>query len=378
MIIELFVRDNSFRAIASTTFFDPLDVNFSFILNSKLCIDKLICNHKLVENYSISTVTPEFRPNSNRITFCSDSPIKSLFIHYTGIVDNWYNIITEDLISLNWYSVWFPQDTSLPVTNEKVLIYGCSNYVILKATYDSTLKVWVYDNTVYDPCNIIAYKKDRLLITTNSYITIYYSNEILKNITNMIADYYKDIIKYYNGKLFEKTTVPVLDLAFLYPTLKDYGSFKRKDLIVTTESEEDEYNTIRMVAHELAHLWCFGADYNSWEDWLNETTAEWSALLYALTCGNNLLFDYILQPHIESVSTYPPIKTSDRTRPLGVHTKGTVLFFELYQKFGLQVMEQLIRIFANLETKSTSSYLTHIKIELGDDIYAYLVEGIDR
>jgi len=131
-----------------------------------------------------------------------------------------------------------------------------------------------------------------------------------------------------------------------------------------------------MVAHELAHFWCSGADCYSWEDWLNETTAEWAALLYALKSGNTALFDSIINPHLENVNKYPPIKTSDGTRALGVHTKGTVLFLEIYKLFGIQVMEDLIKLFAILEIKTTDYYLEKIKLSIGADVFFYISENL--
>lgn len=35
-----------------------------------------------------------------------------------------------------------------------------------------------------------------------------------------------------------------------------------------------------LLAHEMGHSYAFGADANTWQDWLNETHAEWSAMTY--------------------------------------------------------------------------------------------------
>ncbi len=60
----------------------------------------------------------------------------------------------------------------------------------------------------------------------------------------------------------------------------------------------DEKEAVTVNAHELAHEWCSGANCVSWEDWLNETTAEWSMLLYCLDRGKTDIFDAMIGEHM--------------------------------------------------------------------------------
>ncbi len=353
MKIELYINENTIKAIATINLTDNGDSDFSFYLNRTLTVEQIICNNNITNNFNTTETTLNFRPCSNLIEIHNNGKINSLIIQYAGKIDTYYNVVTKDIKSLNWYSVWFPQDTSIPIPYEELIIYGCSDYIILKSIYDPLQQSWKYDNNNFDSFNIIAYRKETLCMISNPLINVYSTSEQLKNIALIATQHYRDILDYFNGKLFCKTTIPVLDLAFLYPTQKDYGSFKRKDLIVTT-----------------------GADCNTWEDWLNETTAEWAALLYALKSGNHMLFDSIIQPHLDCVANYPSIKTADGARPLGVHTKGTILFYDLYKYFGVQVMEELIRLYSIIETKTTASYLEKIKLILGNRVSTYISEKI--
>lgn len=116
-----------------------------------------------------------------------------------------------------------------------------------------------------------------------------------------------------------------------------------------------------MFAHETAHIWCSGANVETWEDWLNETTAEWSALLFTLHKKDPELFDEFLKPKLARYEKLPPIKTRDGSRPEGVHDKGTVLFYRIYQKFGYETMKKVVRCFADLEEKNTANFLTKLR-----------------
>lgn len=197
----------------------------------------------------------------------------------------------------------------------------------------------------------------------------------------MAEYFYRDVLDYYNGELFDKKNIPVLDIACLYPACTDGGAYKRKDLIVSITLGENESEAGRMISHEMAHLWCTGAACDSWEDWLNETTATWGSLLYALKRNNTELFDFILKQSLESYESYeslPPIKTADGSRPEGVHEKGTVLFYVIYKHYGAETIEKLLRIFVKLSEKTTKAFLDAVKVELSTEVAAMLESGISE
>lgn len=79
--------------------------------------------------------------------------------------------------------------------------------------------------------------------------------------------------------------------------------------------------------------------------------------MFALKNKDDQLFHYILQPKIERVTTLPPIKTLDGSRPDGVHDKGTMLFYKIYNDIGFESMKKAIRCFTELENKNTYEYL---------------------
>lgn len=57
-------------------------------------------------------------------------------------------------------------------------------------------------------------------------------------------------------------------------------SYSRGNFAVITKFSEGQYErAIRTVAHEVAHFWWNRADSSLWEDWLNESFAEYSAVL---------------------------------------------------------------------------------------------------
>ena len=99
---------------------------------------------------------------------------------------------------------------------------------------------------------------------------------------------------------------------------------------------------------------------NSWEDWLNETTAEWSALLYLLEKEREELVESSIKYRVDNCENTPSMKTDDGSRPQGVHDKGVVLFYKIYKKYEAEVIRKLLCIFYNLEKKDTQNYIDAI------------------
>jgi len=132
-----------------------------------------------------------------------------------------------------------------------------------------------------------------------------------------------------------------------------------------------------LIAHEIAHNWCRGADVHSWEDWLNETTAEWTALLYQLHIGDMDKFDSVIQDRAKRAKYAPAIKTADGSRPDGVHDAGVILFYEIFKKYGFATIEKMLKLFDSLTDKSTDRFLELVDAKMGAQIAAALRNGVD-
>ena len=111
---------------------------------------------------------------------------------------------------------------------------------------------------------------------------------------------------------------------------------------------------------------------------MNETTAEWSALIYAIDRKDQALLDYILSQHLEKAPTLPAIRTEDGSRPDGVHSKGTVLFYEVYCKCGIDVIKKILRAFAVAENKTTQQLVSVIRSDISTEAADIIEAGITK
>lgn len=344
----------------------------SFILNSGLEISGISCNEKPVPITVEAEYEPLFCAEVKKYSVKCGSDIGTVKICYGGRISGWHNIITDNIIELNRYGVWFPCELSCGA-NISAEISGCGEYFLVKGEFDGSL--WRYSADEWD-MNIILYRKSILQTVSGKHISIYYADNSLDGAAEFSKSVFEDVLDYYTKELFRSGYDKHTEMACLYPALTSGGAYKRDSLIVCISPGTDEKEAVGVNAHELAHEWCTGADVGSWEDWLNETTAEWSMLLYCLDRGKTDIFNAMTEEHLAKAPELPPIKTEDGSRPEGVHTKGTALFYELYKAFGAETIKSAIRIFVGLDVKTTEKLLDEMKVRGLSEAAAAIEKGL--
>lgn len=116
MKIYLELYNDGFKAVASIKCPYNTKKQITFCLNNDLKISSISANTP-VSFRKTGETSLTFRSLSQSIEITGEKPIKEFQISYSGAVQfnaekqkNYNNIITEDIVSLSWYSVWYPQE----------------------------------------------------------------------------------------------------------------------------------------------------------------------------------------------------------------------------------------------------------------------------
>lgn len=127
------------------------------------------------------------------------------------------------------------------------------------------------------------------------------------------------------------------------------------------------------LAHELhthtyAYNWFSGADTDTWEDWLNETGAEWATLLFSFEISEGA-FNEKVEYYQNNYKSTPIIKSPDGSRPSsGVHQRGTAMFYEIYKKYGKETIIMILQTFVELKIKTTAKLLQALPNDIANII----------
>ena len=366
--IDLYRDADSMKAEATLVFSAAVADNFSFVLSSSLSIDAISTNGKSLD-FNVESADDSFR-SLNKITVLLQEKADAINILYSGKPEGYHTIVDDDVFAVNFYSAWYPVCINTEIAAYTVRFHDDYYTHMVNAAYDTDEKLWLYQPRDFD-CNILAYKTASSL--SDEKLTLYYSGEI-NSLAKMYFDAYSNAAAFcesiYTTKRLKKSTLAIL------PKGNAYDGYCRSSLIVLGGFVDNENYVRHLVAHEIAHNWCIGADF-TWEDWLNETTAEWTALLYELKSGNSAEFNNLINKAISSARSMPPIRTADGSRPDGVHVKGTALFYEVYTKHGYDAVAAMLKIFDELETKTTEAFIREISSQLGSEIASIITSGID-
>lgn len=158
------------------------------------------------------------------------------------------------------------------------------------------------------------------------------------------------------------------------------GGYTRPGLVVLAglddrrfASDQDHY--VRYLGHEAAHLWWYRAPAASWEDWLNESFAEYSALLAVRRRFGVDAFHARLAEKAARIDGLPPIWGLDRsgfenagTVQAVLYDKGPVLLYTLDKMIGRGQFLDLCRAMVARRVGNTQAFLATLEQLQGKEV----------
>ena len=330
---------------------------FTFALASNLTISEMTNNTLAVKTMEMSDCSMQFRPPMTRYTVQGLKPGMFRF-RYFGVPSGDFAFFTEPFIHFSYYNGWYP--CGFDVFEEyQVQIKISDQYEVLRSVFHPDQKLWTHfaGHEAYTDCNIICIHKELSYSLKSDSVHAYWFDQEKDRYVKEIFHAYTDICRYYQ-ELYGNDKTGCTDIVF---TPGDYkrGAYKRDGLIVFSNLDKDPAALLHTLAHEIAHAYASGADVNSYHDWLNETHAEWSALLYAAEkkpeTFHARMEQFLSDAHTEKNRL--SLRECGDERPQNVHKTGTIIYYDIFHQFGKEAVAELLRIFDRLEEKNTDRFL---------------------
>lgn len=310
-----------------------------------------------------------------------------IHIIYDTPVEGWDNCISGDLIAISLYSHAFP--SNLPEYISNSICYfksGFEKYEIYEAFYDKEIGLYAKRTKKLfgEIVNIIGIPKERVRVYKQSNIRIIYRDDC--NCESVFDSVSLGIqaFKYYN-EIFFQTEISQIDVVVLGNGDLG-GAYNREHLIVLGEppaalptAELAEMLMYQMFAHELGHIWFGRAKVSTFEDWLNETGAQWSALLFLLHIGKQEVFDRWIAMHYDNHRRLgEAIRPKDFHHPDAVHDSGVVLFHKIYEKYGKDAILHILQILSKMEQQNTNDFLALVNASYSKEIADLIRNHLDE
>lgn len=157
------------------------------------------------------------------------------------------------------------------------------------------------------------------------------------------------------------------------------GGYARPGLVVLTPDGLDRRRMFRWIGHEIAHLWWRSADVRTWEDWLNEAFAEYSALMAVREQFGQGAADEVIAAKRSQLPGLPPVMGIPREDPQAhavLYGKGCVLLCDLAARIGHGKMVGLLRKMYARQVKDTREFLVLLAEVAGADAADAFAESL--
>ncbi|HCT95268.1 MAG: hypothetical protein A2X19_00110 [Bacteroidetes bacterium GWE2_39_28] len=376
---------------------NQLDI-ISLYFYKQLVIDSLVINGLFVDDYDTYSGDKYHMPHSSKFEIPISKEISSKIIRIefslSGAMGNLppksANVVSENWSELGLYYPWFPVNTEVikhftfSLNVAKVLGYEIFGLGTIKQLRD---RIQISSST---PANdiIVCYSKkiSHFMQKSNSTMLDIYYLTLNETIVEKIAGDILNIDKEYKRwfKISDKTKLTLLE-----SLRQDGGGYGRLTGIVLSNLSGDDYQKfnnsyIKYFAHELAHIYWYKADSNSWEDWLNESLAEYCALMFIREFFGENVFSQIIQKKQVKSNNSPAIWNFDRANSnpeiieIVLYNKGPLILMELESYIGHSNFKNFLEIVHSNNIKTTRDFIDELKKMFGEECAFWFIHNLNK
>ena len=346
-----------------------------FFLHKELSITSIVPGHSLNYDFLKDQECPYFymknaRPlkiilepgynNDNIIHIKYQGPLKDIAWGTT-------NMLTTNWIELGTYSAWFPYNPEYGNFSYRIQLMIEDGYKV-SGMGEIKMTDGMWEITRDHPSN------DIVIIASRELKTFHYPDEQYQiridyllakdEKAKELAEDAKIILQLYNDWFPSKGGHYTI---VLVPPFPNRGSYFRKGFVALLQPEpgsESDIATFMLLAHEFAHEWWSGANTNNWEDWLNESFAEYSSLMAIREkYGNEIFTDWINYKSF-SLKFAEPVIGHDhtlRTSYSARYDKGPVALYYLENLLGKEKFIEVLKKINELNITTTDELLNKLE-----------------
>jgi len=343
-----------------------------FFLNRGLVIHRLSCTAAIRGFHLDTEKRGEYRYAPEAIPLTIDFrdfpfPGEKVEIHlaYGGSIeaDAWeVNRVSRDWIELGMYSAWFPFNPAYSSFTYDVDIELDSSYRLL-GPGNPTFSEGKWRLGQASKTNDIVFLGSRDLKIRNALDAQIKLRIAHAGLTDgQVKRIASDALGI--ADLFSRWfhTPRSSDITIVFAKRSRGGGYSKPGFVVTLfdESESDYPAMVKSLAHEIAHFWWSGAPTTTWEDWLNESFAEYAALMWIREMDGEEAFDGYVKKLEKAAADTPALWGIDRDEEnaFGVlYRKGPLILCRLEQKIGWEKFFRFLILLIDRKVESTMELL---------------------
>lgn len=273
-------------------------------------------------------------------------------------------------IEIGYYTGWYPvcSTTSADRSRMRVVItdgYEVDGSGIVSRTADRN---WELDQPWASFDNVILaspHLKSRRTGENGATIEIIYTDYPETDVDAALQCSH-DALQFFR-RLYRADSQENACIKFALSSSGSSGGYSRKNFIVLISEGFDEYAQ-KVIAREIAHFWWNKAPVGSWQDWLNESFAEFSALQYLRHVSGEEEYAGRIDAYRRETRGVRPIWEIDRNdrQAFGaLYKKGSVLLNDLLVRVGEETFYDFLTAVIRARIADTDTVLDLAESRLG-------------
>jgi hypothetical protein len=192
------------------------------------------------------------------------------------------------------------------------------------------------------------------------------------------------IIGFYNRTLGAQDPIKRFTI-FLPGTNSDaFGLLDNSTVITYTGFDVKDREALLILAHEISHKWWGYGSVHDESEWLNESFATYSSLLYLQASGDSAGYRTEFAKRVQAAANTPALIGFDRQNapyPLFrrvIYSKGTVVLAALHARVGTEKFYAILANTAASKVSTTAGFLALVGRVSGPDTQQWLTTELSR
>ncbi len=359
-----------------------------FYLHKQLQIEELSLNNNEPVKINLDTCDISYMPCATRyslITHGLKNKKVSLHLKYSGRITEWpelsANVISKEWTEMGLYFPWYPYNTQYGLFTYEVEVFTSDGYHTFMIGSEAIDDNWAFYRSE-NPTNDIVLCASKNLRTEKREIYQYSINlahsTFPDSLINELTSDIRQILILYN-----RWFPPGCNTLSLVESMREKGGrYARLGGIFLpgfagANYYESRTTYTRYLAHEISRLWWYRANPNTWENWLNEGFAEYTALMVLRELHGRAYFESWIERKREQSEETDPVWqyncNSEQAHNI-LYDKTPLVLYELEQRIGTGHFKQLMWDLLINRVSTTYEFLNVLEELEGKDTTEWFIK----
>ncbi|MCL1666570.1 hypothetical protein M2T82_00690 [Elizabethkingia ursingii] len=337
---------DSLRTVNATFDIDYTNGNkndFYFYVNKNASIKRLISDNKPID-FEVKETVEDVKKITIKNTFPGKFVLNIAYSYPLDKIESKIFAYNPNWIELNLYTGWFPVNFDNKNYSYHINFKVPEGYEIIGNGVIRKNKAYttIVNNNNHFDIPLVLTNRFQQFSSSNNKIK-FYGVQLPRKKIEEIQKTSLEMYNFYKNKFGKSSTDKLV--VTVNPFEHDM-SYARKGFI--SISLLDNYGIIdrKVLSHEIAHLWWQSAKSRVWEDWLNESFAEFSTLKWIENSYPNEIFQNQLKRYEDAYKIpkkISQVKPGDENWHSIAYFKGPYILYQLEQKIGEQKMVEFLK-----------------------------------